>query len=74
MNSEPEKTDVWRFSTQFDFPHINDNGELSRTVLMFEGLLKATLKISPIIPANVFLTVVMPLRWMRMLKNSDAGT
>ncbi|HAM4834653.1 TPA: hypothetical protein IBX02_001734 [Escherichia coli] len=37
VNSEPEKTDVWRFSTQFDFPHINDNGELSRTVLMFEG-------------------------------------
>lgn len=73
VKSEPEKTDVWRFSSQFDFPHINENGELSRTVLMFEGLLKATLKISPIIPANVFLTVVMPPRWMRMLKNSDAG-
>lgn len=68
VNSEPEKTDVWRFSSQFDFPHINENGELSRTVLMFEGLLKATLKISPIIPANVLLTVVMPPRWMRMLK------
>lgn len=68
VKSEPEKTDVWRFSSQFDFPHINENGELSRTVLMFEGLLKATLKISPIIPANVFLTVVMPPRWMRMLK------
>ncbi|MBA8439923.1 hypothetical protein HVW43_10200 [Escherichia coli] len=37
VKSEPEKTDVWRFSSQFDFPHINENGELSRTVLMFEG-------------------------------------
>ncbi|EGO7491728.1 hypothetical protein WKP56_002143 [Escherichia coli] len=37
VNSEPEKTDVWRFSAQFDFPHINENGDLSRTVLMFEG-------------------------------------
>ena len=44
VNSEPEKTDVWRFSTQFDFPHINDNGELSRTVLMFEGVAESNFK------------------------------
>ncbi|WP_089618878.1 hypothetical protein [Escherichia coli] len=44
LNSEPEKTDVWRFSTQFDFPHINDNGELSRTVLMFEGVAESNFK------------------------------
>lgn len=30
VKSEPEKTDVWRFSSQFDFPHINENGKLSR--------------------------------------------
>lgn len=68
VKSEPEKTDVWRFSSQFDFPHINENGELSERYSCSRGLLKATLKISPIIPANVFLTVVMPPRWMRMLK------
>ncbi|WP_250323367.1 hypothetical protein, partial [Escherichia coli] len=44
VNSEPEKTDVWRFSTQFDFPHINENGELSRTVLMFEGVAESNFK------------------------------
>ncbi|HDX6434084.1 TPA: hypothetical protein RPN34_003684 [Escherichia coli] len=44
VKSEPEKTDVWRFSTQFDFPHINDNGELSRTVLMFEGVAESNFK------------------------------
>ncbi|GCY51793.1 hypothetical protein HmCmsJML069_00280 [Escherichia coli] len=44
VNSEPEKTDVWRFSSQFDFPHINDNGELSRTVLMFEGVAESNFK------------------------------
>ncbi|HBD1411733.1 TPA: hypothetical protein KHU78_004151 [Escherichia coli] len=44
VNSESEKTDVWRFSTQFDFPHINDNGELSRTVLMFEGVAESNFK------------------------------
>ncbi|EFW0658517.1 hypothetical protein F8Z72_01325 [Shigella dysenteriae] len=44
VNSEPEKTDVWRFSTQFDFPHINDNGELSRTVLMFDGVAESNFK------------------------------
>ncbi|HCX5474868.1 TPA: hypothetical protein OZU82_002327 [Escherichia coli] len=44
VNSEPEKTDVWRFSSQFDFPHINKNGELSRTVLMFEGVAESNFK------------------------------
>ncbi|HFO6800846.1 TPA: hypothetical protein ACHK19_003357 [Escherichia coli] len=44
VKSEPEKTDVWRFSTQFDFPHINENGELSRTVLMFEGVAESNFK------------------------------
>ncbi|EFM2178958.1 hypothetical protein HCQ71_000879 [Escherichia coli] len=44
VNREPEKTDVWRFSTQFDFPHINENGELSRTVLMFEGVAESNFK------------------------------
>lgn len=44
VNSEPEKTDVWRFSTQFDFPYINENGELSRTVLMFEGVAESNFK------------------------------
>ncbi|EGE6595595.1 hypothetical protein HI359_002395 [Escherichia coli] len=44
VNSEPEKTDVWRFSSQFDFPHINENGELSRTVLMFEGVAESNFK------------------------------
>lgn len=44
VNSEPEKTDVWRFSTQFDFPHINENGELSRTLLMFEGVAESNFK------------------------------
>ncbi|EFA4074684.1 hypothetical protein C5908_002473 [Escherichia coli O96] len=44
VNSGPEKTDVWRFSTQFDFPHINENGELSRTVLMFEGVAESNFK------------------------------
>ncbi|HGC0887819.1 TPA: hypothetical protein ACIXZU_001717 [Escherichia coli] len=44
VKSEPEKTDVWRFSSQFDFPHINENGELSRTVLMFEGVAESNFK------------------------------
>ncbi|EGO8350604.1 hypothetical protein E0V34_01215 [Escherichia coli] len=44
VNSEPEKTDVWRFSAQFDFPHINENGDLSRTVLMFEGVAESNFK------------------------------
>ncbi|EPP8235099.1 hypothetical protein ACUVG8_003901 [Escherichia coli] len=44
VTSEPEKTDVWRFSSQFDFPHINENGELSRTVLMFEGVAESNFK------------------------------
>ncbi|EKS5493196.1 hypothetical protein QB888_000669 [Escherichia coli] len=44
VNSEPEKTDVWRFSSQFHFPHINENGELSRTVLMFEGVAESNFK------------------------------
>lgn len=44
VKSESEKTDVWRFSSQFDFPHINENGELSRTVLMFEGVAESNFK------------------------------
>ena len=44
VKSEPEKTDVWRFSSQFDFPHINENGKLSRTVLMFEGVAESNFK------------------------------
>lgn len=44
VNSEPEKTDVWRFSAQFDFPHINENGDLSRTVLMFDGVAESNFK------------------------------
>lgn len=44
VKSEPEKTDVWRFSSQFDFPHINENGELPRTVLMFEGVAESNFK------------------------------
>lgn len=44
VNSEPEKTDVWRFSAQFDFPHINENGDLSRTILMFEGVAESNFK------------------------------
>ncbi|MGM7059448.1 hypothetical protein ABOB67_09030 [Escherichia coli] len=44
VKSELEKTDVWRFSSQFDFPHINENGELSRTVLMFEGVAESNFK------------------------------
>lgn len=44
VKSEPAKTDVWRFSSQFDFPHINENGELSRTVLMFEGVAESNFK------------------------------
>ncbi|HFU9978413.1 TPA: hypothetical protein ACH7SC_002286 [Escherichia coli] len=44
VKSEPEKTDVWRFSSQFDFPHINENGDLSRTVLMFEGVAESNFK------------------------------
>ncbi|HAI1525297.1 TPA: hypothetical protein HIT98_002676 [Escherichia coli] len=44
VKSEPEKTDVWRFSSQFDFPHINENGELSRMVLMFEGVAESNFK------------------------------
>ncbi|HHY1757931.1 TPA: hypothetical protein ACV19K_003358 [Escherichia coli] len=44
VKSESEKTDVWRFSSQFDFPHINENGELSRTVLMFERVAESNFK------------------------------
>ncbi|KAE9676544.1 hypothetical protein GP721_06190 [Enterobacteriaceae bacterium TzEc077] len=44
VNSEPEKKDVWRFSTQYDFPHINENGELSRTVLTYGGVGESNFK------------------------------
>ncbi len=38
---------------------------------MFEGVAESNFKDIANHSSDVFLTVVMPLRWMRMLKNSD---